>query len=173
MIRRVLRTRPRIEVLAVALALACSGCVPLRLTTYSYAEESVSVMAGRRVSLELKPKQPASLLPPPPNYLILVAVESDSLAHLAPRLLSVQLRGGLDSSMTVISAPARSGVDPTGRILSLMHLSVPLSYQPYSVQTSLEWLVDGRADTLTLSWTQKPTPKRQWFYWPWQMFTDG
>lgn len=159
-------------VFAVAL-FASVACVPLRLTTYSYEKEIVVPSANRRVSFELKPDQPASLGPPSPTFLLLLAVESDSLVHLDPKLLRTELRGVVDSSVHIITTPAEQGVDPTGRIRSLMHFRVPLAYQQYTVTTLLEWTVDGRRDSLTTTWIQKPAPRRSWFFWPWQMYTDG
>lgn len=171
MLRRI--TLSRIGLLACAmLAGSATGCVPLRLRTYSFERESTQSQ-GHRLLLEIKPRQGPSLGPPPQTFSFVFAVESDSLLQLLPTLLRVELRGATDSSVRVLTAPASEAKDSTGRIISLMHTSVPLTYQEYQVRTSVAWNIAGRRDTLITTWTQRPKPRSRWFFWPWQMYTDG
>lgn len=152
------------------------GCVPLRLTTHAYQEQRVNPSPNRSLSLELAPNQGASLQPPPQTFAVILALEADSLDAIHPILLRTEFRGISDTSVrVVVSAPAIARLRTSGRSMSMsmMHLAVPLTYQEYRVTTVLEWDRNGRRDTLTTEWRQRPSPTRRWFVWPWQMFTDG
>lgn len=164
---------PRSALASLMIFLAL-GCVPLRLTTHAYQEQRVNASPSRSLSLEIVPNQGASLQPPPQTFAVILALESDSLDAVQPILLRSEFRGISDTSVrVVVSAPAVARLRTSGRSMSMMHLSVPLTYQEYRVTTVLEWNRNGRRDTLTTEWRQSPSPKRRWFVWPWQMFTDG
>lgn len=170
-----MRTMSRPTVAATFLMLLVPlGCVPIRLTTHTYQEERADPSPNRSLYLELKPNQGASLQPPPRTFAMVLALESDSLAYIRPEIVRTEFRGLSDTLVhVVIDSSAIARIGPSGRIMSMMHLSVPLTYQEYKVTTTLEWTQNGRRDTLTTEWRQRPSPMRRWFFWPWQMFTDG